>query len=313
MYVLHDGHECIHRAKHHEILVCTEKGFEPFDGVTQQVFVSAAAADFHELAEGRIEGGAPVFHFFIREPVEVVIHCKLHHRFARLERLNEYLAFAAGTTRAPCSLAEQLEKPFGGSEVGDAEPAIGANDPDELYARKVVALGDHLRSNQDIVFAVAERVENLFAGAHVLGCVAVHANYLRIRNPFGDFFFEHLDGAAHKLVGFGAAGATRCVHRVKGGAVVAHERAVLLMVNERNVAMLAVKRFAAFGAYAHLRKTAAVHEDNCLVALLDAIGQSFAQCGRQEYALLLAHLAHVYDLHLWERRLGGAFLECDDL
>ena len=109
MYVLHDGHEGIHRAEHHEVLVRTEKGFEPFDGVAQQVFVAAAAADFHELAEGRVEGGAPVFHFFIRESVEVVVHGKLHDGFRRLERLDKHLAFAAGTTRAPCSLAEQLE------------------------------------------------------------------------------------------------------------------------------------------------------------------------------------------------------------
>ena len=176
-----------------------------------------------------------------------------------------------------------------------------------------MALGDHLRSNQNVVFTIAECIENLFAGAHVLGGVAVHANHLRIRNPFGDFFFQHLDGAAHKLVGFGAAGATRCVHRVKGGAVVAHERAVLLVVHQRNVAMLAVKRFAAFGTHAHLRKTAAIHEDDRLVTAFNAIGQSLAQCGRQQDSLLLAHLAHVYDLHFGEWRLRGAFLERDGL
>ena len=107
--------------------------------------------------------------------------------------------------------------------------------------------------------------------------VAVHANHLRVWYPLGDFFFEHLDGATHEFVGFGAAGATRCAHRVKGGAVVAHERTVLLMVDERNVAMFAVKRLATFGTYAHLRKTATVHQDNGLVAALDAVGECFAQ------------------------------------
>ena len=107
--ILDNGHEGVHRAEHHERLVRTEKGFEPFDGVAQQVFVAAAAADFNKLAEGRVEGGAPVFHFFIRKSVKVVVHGKLHNGFRWLERLNKHLAFAAGTTRASCSLAEQLE------------------------------------------------------------------------------------------------------------------------------------------------------------------------------------------------------------
>ena len=33
--ILDDGHEGVHRAEHHEVLVRTEKGFEPFDGVPQ--------------------------------------------------------------------------------------------------------------------------------------------------------------------------------------------------------------------------------------------------------------------------------------
>ena len=89
----------------------------------------------------------------------------------------------------------------------------------------------------------------------------------------------------------------------------AHQRTVLLMVNERNVAMFAVKRLAAFGTYAHFRKTTAVHQYNRLVAFFEAVGERFAERGRHENAFLLAVLSHVDNLHVREFRLRGALLE----
>jgi hypothetical protein len=58
---------------------------------------------------------------------------------------------AAGRVAAAAAreLREQLERPLLGAEVGQREPGVGVDDRGERDACEVVALGDHLRAEQD--------------------------------------------------------------------------------------------------------------------------------------------------------------------
>ena len=57
---------------------------------------------------------------------------------------------AAGAAR---HLLEQLEGPLGGAEVGQVQRLIGLQHADQRHAREVVALGHHLRPDQDVDLA----------------------------------------------------------------------------------------------------------------------------------------------------------------
>ena len=52
--------------------------------------------------------------------------------------------------RAAGDLREQLERALGRAEVGQPEADVRRDDADERHAREIVALGDHLRADEDV-------------------------------------------------------------------------------------------------------------------------------------------------------------------
>jgi hypothetical protein len=61
---------------------------------------------------------------------------------------------------APGDLADELEGALGGAEVGLGERGVGVDDADEADIGEVEALGDHLRAEQELEFALGEPVED---------------------------------------------------------------------------------------------------------------------------------------------------------
>ena len=61
--------------------------------------------------------------------------------------------------RAADDLRQQLERPLGRAEVRQAEADVGRDDADERHGRKVVALRDHLRADEDVDVAAPRRRE----------------------------------------------------------------------------------------------------------------------------------------------------------
>ena len=233
----------------------------------------------------------------------------MHHGFLRVERLDNHLAAPLRTPGAACRLAQQLEQPLRTAEIGHAKPAVGTDNPHKAHARKIVPLRDHLRTEEDVVFTVAEGVENLLYRAHVLRGIAVHAHGFCARYPLGDFFLQLFDGAAHEFVRSRTARRAGRINRVKRSAIMAQQRAVLLVVNERHVAVPAIQGLAAFGTNANLGIAAAVHQHNRLFPRFHALHKCVAEVRRKQYSLLLAHGAHVYDFHFGERDRGRTLLE----
>ena len=68
-----------------------------------------------------------------------------------------------GSVAAPGAsghLGEKLKRALGGPEVGHAEADVRRDDAHERDVRDVVSLGDHLRSDEDIVVALAESAQD---------------------------------------------------------------------------------------------------------------------------------------------------------
>ena len=73
-----------------------------------------------------------------------------------IERLDDRLAGALAAPGAAGHLRQQLKRALAGAEVGQPEPDVGRDDADQRDARKVVALGDHLRADEDVELAGGE-------------------------------------------------------------------------------------------------------------------------------------------------------------
>src|SRR6185437_8425648 len=73
--------------------------------------------------------------------------------------LQNYFSRDLATPGATRNLSQQLKSAFRCAEVGKAERHIRANNSNQRDAVDVVAFGDHLRADQEIEFAVAERMQ----------------------------------------------------------------------------------------------------------------------------------------------------------
>ena len=73
-----------------------------------------------------------------------------------IERLDDRFARLLAAAGAAGDLRQQLKRPLRRAEVGQAEADVGRHDADQRDARKVVALGDHLRADEHVDLAVAE-------------------------------------------------------------------------------------------------------------------------------------------------------------
>ena len=83
----------------------------------------------------------------------------------RGEGLDQRPARAAGAPRAPRHLRQELEGALRRAQVAEGEAEIGVDDADQRQARKVVALGDELRADDDVDLALRDRGELLAQAA----------------------------------------------------------------------------------------------------------------------------------------------------
>ena len=109
-----------------------------------------------ERHERRVAHRAAELHLALVERRIVLPARELDAVVVRIQRLDDRLARLLAAAGAAGDLREQLERPLGGAEVGQAEADVGRHDADQRHARKVVALGDHLRADEDVDLAVAE-------------------------------------------------------------------------------------------------------------------------------------------------------------
>ena len=226
---------------------------------------------------------------------------ELHYGFRRIHGLYQDPAASLYTARTARSLAQQLEQALSTPKIGNAKPAVGAHDSHQPHTRKIVTLGHHLGSQQNVVLPVPEGLQNFVDGPHVLGGVPVHADHLGTRNPLQNFLFQLFDGASHVFVGLRPARKALGIFGIHPVAVMAQKPVVLAVVNQGNMTGLAVQGLAALATNPHLRIPAAVHQHNGLILARHALREGVPQFGRKQNSLLLVHLHHVHNLHLWQR------------
>ena len=108
------------------------------------------------------------------------------------ERLDDRLAADLAAPGTAGDLREQLERPLRRPEVGVAQPDIGGDHADERHARKIVALRDHLRADEDVELPRGELREERGNRAAPADRVAVDPRDARVGKPLPDLGFDAL-------------------------------------------------------------------------------------------------------------------------
>ena len=133
----------------------------------------------HEVAEGRVAELAPPRQLVGQEARHVVVGGQRERPGVRLEGLDEHAARCVAPT-PPSQLRDELERPLLRAEIGQAETGVGVHDGGQLDPGEVVALGDHLRSEQHRTVGLAEAPQRSGQLLGIRGRVRVEPDQLEL-------------------------------------------------------------------------------------------------------------------------------------
>src|SRR5262249_12740621 len=171
------------------------------------------------------------------------------------------------------------KRPLGRAEIGDAEADVRGDDADERHARKVVALRNHLRADEDVDLAAAKLLEQRVERALAADRIPVEPGDARVRANAGHRRLNTL-GTESGLFQV-RAGAERTLRRHARrvvAVVAARASGVALAVDdERDAAVRTVERPRALAAEDRRREAAPVQEDQRLLAIREALGDRAAE------------------------------------
>src|SRR5258708_39816186 len=103
----------------------------------------------------------PKFALLLPEAVKVVVPRKLDRGPKRRRRLHKNFAGDLSSSGPASDLRKQLESTFTGSKVGQMQADICVNDTHQGDIRKIEALGDHLRTDQNVDLSTPQSTKGL--------------------------------------------------------------------------------------------------------------------------------------------------------
>ena len=96
---------------------------------------------------------------------------------------------SVGAPGASSHLRQQLESALGCAEIGQVEADVRGDDTDQLDAREVMPLGDHLRADHDVDFFVLEGAQHAFGMSAPASHIAIESHRTRARKEVSNLFF----------------------------------------------------------------------------------------------------------------------------
>ena len=252
--------------------------------------------DPDKVAERRIAELSTPLDLLRQEPTDVVPRREADRARVGLEGLDEH---PAGRVSAapPRELGQELEGPFLGAEVREAEAGVRVDDRGERDALEVVSLRDHLRADEDGALRLGEAREGLGGRARPLDRVGVEADQLELRKLRGELALEALRPRAEaRELGRRARGA-RLARGLVVSAVMAAQETVFVQ-DERDIAVRAADRLAA-GAAVERRRDAAAVEQQDRPAAARGDGRELGEQRRRQRITLL--VAEIDDTHRRQR------------
>ena len=116
-----------------------------------------------------------VLHLLFHKASEVMLGRALDGIVLRVVALDQDVAGQVSASGAAGDLGEQLEDAFRGAEVRQPKSMVRSHHTDEGDAVDVVALGDHLRADQEIDLPAVQPRQQVLHIETVADGIAVHA------------------------------------------------------------------------------------------------------------------------------------------
>ena len=111
--------------------------------------------------------------------------------------LDQHLAGLRAAPGAARDLDDGLRHAFGRAEIRAEQALVGVQHHHQGDARKVVALGDHLRADQDARLAAGDPANYLLDVAALAHHVAIEAGDGHVREQLRQRFLDALRALAH--------------------------------------------------------------------------------------------------------------------
>ena len=170
--------------------------------------------------------------------------------------------------------------------IGDEQACVSRHDANQRHIRKVEALGNHLRTDQDVDVALAKRGEHAFVRPPLGHRVGVHSRRDRLGKQLLDDGLQTLSTDAE----FVHARALACRADLWPSQLVAapmtDEAGATAVPSHRDRAVLTLDALATTRTQQHRRVAAAVQEQQHLVARAKTIFHQHLERARQHDAIL---------------------------
>jgi len=193
----------------------------------------------------------------------------LRERMRRKIRLHDHFTRQIGAPGAPRHLEQERGQPFGRAEIAAVEGVVGAEHADQSEPRKIVSLGEHLRSDEDVDVSRVDAIENAGEGPLALRAVAVDAHDARSRECGGQRALEALRAVPEGYEVDVAAVGTCSREPLDVAAMMAAQIRGFAVDDEAGAATRAAGLPAARRAEEREREPAAVDEDQRLLASIE--------------------------------------------
>ncbi len=256
--------------------------------------------DRGELAEGRVEERPPESELFPLEGLGVVPRGERDRRMPRMKRLDVHGSrrrAAAGPSR---HLGEQLEGLLGRAEIREVQQRVRREDADRSDVREVVALRDHLRSDE-ARRAARLKIFDDGGGAAAPRGIAVEHDGRHAGEELSESLGDTLGAGPDRLEQ--PAPALRTARRAGDAlaAVVADQAAAPVVHRARDAALRASEVVAAVAAQEERREAPSGLEEDRLLAAGEDVPEPFHERTREERHTFLfgkrGLAAEIHDLH----------------
>ena len=218
------------------------------------------------MRERRKGGGAPFREQRFGEAFVVVGRERLCQRMRWKVRLHDHFARQVGAARAPGHLEQERGESLRRAEIAAVERIVGADDTDEREPPEIVALGEHLRADENVDRTRVHTIAHTRECALAPGAVAVDAFDASVRKTGAERALEPLRSVAERHEVDVAALGTSAHQPLGMAAMVATKIGGFAMDDEPCAAAGAPGLPAAGRAEERKRKPAPIDEDERLFA-----------------------------------------------
>ena len=175
---------------------------------------------------------------------------------------------------------------------------------------KIQSLSNHLRTNHNFVFLVAECCKLFLIGISRASCVRIHAEHPCFREQQLQLFFHLLCPKAHSSELFPTAMRTSFRHRLHVSAVVTHQLVADFVIRHRYTAIGTINRLITGATANHGMIAPPIQQQQYLFPLRKRFLHRIQQCIAKWCPIAqLTFSIHVYNCNFWKWHVAIPFLQ----